>query len=216
MAVKGSLIAGENDTVTGVGILNGSLTVGGPDFVGRPIKVTVGNMLGHVGAGGVEMSPVIETYTGFPSGSVVTTVNVTVKNDMVHGRILGGYNLEVPFMQGVSLGAVVVGGDFIASDIVAGVSKGMDAKFGTGDDAFFLNPSQLIGSIPSVTRIASIVIGGNVVGTSTVGDSFAIEAEQIGKLSIGGSVIPLTLGKSNDSLLLGRYADLRIAEIVRP
>ena len=42
------------------------------------------------------------------------------------------------------------------------------------------------------SKIASITIAGQVLGTAAAGDNFGFVAQQIGSVQVGGTVIPLT------------------------
>jgi len=79
---------------------------------------------------------------------------------------------------------VKVGGDWIASDLVAGVQDGGVAGFGDAGDS-------IIGGGASIAKIASIVIGGIVEGTPAGGDLFALTSHAIGSLKISGTNIPV-------------------------
>ena len=68
---------------------------------------------------------------------------------------------------------------------------GMRPVSGVGD-VFGDSTDFIIGNLPnSIARIASIVIGGIVIGTSTSGDRFGIESHTIGSLKINGFVVPI-------------------------
>lgn len=103
------------------------------------------------------------------------------------------------------LGRIAVGGDWTASNVTAGIAPGPDNLLGTADDA--LAEYSGYDEKPAIfSRIASISIGGKVIGTAATGDHFGFVAQQIGALSIGRddrlSVIlptsPVTLGDTGD------------------
>ncbi|HJZ90439.1 MAG TPA: hypothetical protein VKE40_06170, partial [Gemmataceae bacterium] len=114
------------------------------------------------------------------------------------------------------IGAVTVGGDWVASTIVAGVMDGNNG-FGNSRD------TKIVGSGATdrpeiVSKIASISIGGLALGTPNsvnAADSFGIEAQQIGALKVGGFAIPLNAGAANDltGLLVGLTGDLEVLEV---
>ena len=63
-----------------------------------------------------------------------------------------------------------------------------------------------------IAKIASVTIGGQLLGTAGgAPDTFGILAEQIGKLTIGKTKVPLTTGK--DDLTLGFTSDVRVREL---
>jgi hypothetical protein len=63
------------------------------------------------------------------------------------------------------------------------------------------------------SRIASITIGGQVLGTLAGGDHFGFVAQTIGPVRIGGTAQPMTIGNGNDDLALGITGDLRVNEV---
>jgi hypothetical protein len=65
-----------------------------------------------------------------------------------------------------------------------------------------------------ISRISSISIGGEVLGTGT-GVEFGFVAEQIGAFNLGGLGIPLLPGPHNDlrPLAVGTTGDVTIHEI---
>ena len=77
------------------------------------------------------------------------------------------------------IGAVSVGGDWLASDLVAGaVDTDLDS-FGDEDDA-------IIGGGASIAKIASIVVRGTVAGSSAPGDRFGFTSHTIGSFKSVG------------------------------
>jgi hypothetical protein len=130
------------------------------------------------------------TIGGDLRGSDTTTVRIiartltslTVKGTVSNAQILAGYDLALmPALEDTTVGPVKVGGDWVASSIVSGVKAGADAKFGTSDDAP-IGTAQ-----PGLSRIASITIKGQVLGTTGAGDHFGFVAQSIGPLKIGSS-----------------------------
>jgi len=135
--------------------------------------------------------------------------SLTVYGQVEHARILAGYNLFGPTNADARIGAVVVGGDWIASDLVAGVDAGADQKFGTIDDVLVTDPKN---DSKVISTIASITIRGQVLGTPGVGDNFGFCAERVGSISVGGSAITLKpAGK--DFFALGPTFDVRVNEV---
>ena len=85
-----------------------------------------------------------------------------------------------------TIGTVTIGGDFEASTIAAGISAGVDGFFGNSDDHLINNPSS------AISRIASVIISGNVLGTASATDHFGIVAANIDSVKIGAAVQLLT------------------------
>jgi hypothetical protein len=146
----------------------------------------------------------------------VAIKSVTVNGRVEFARILAGYTFDLsPVNADAQIGSVTVGGDWIASSIAAGVVDGgngfgnsLDAKISDANDA----PNV-------VSKISSIVIKGQALGTSGGTDSFGFVAEQLGKFSVGGTLVVLTPGAHNDTsltdplLAVGTTGDLRLLEV---
>lgn len=116
------------------------------------------------------------------------TTDLAIKSLTVGGRvdraiIFAGFDLDDSLTAGsngnASIGAVRVGGDWIATSLVAGVNDTNDNGFGNGDD-------QRIAGATLVSRIASITIRGTVAGSAAAGDHFGFTAAQIGSFKAGG------------------------------
>jgi len=126
--------------------------------------------------------------------------------------ILAGYDADLnPQNADAQIGAVKVGGDWVASSLAAGATDGGDG-FGNATDAVIAggNDSPAIQS-----RIASIQIGGQALGTPDAvnnTDHFGFVAQQIGSFKVGGTVFPL-LALANDDLAVGATGDLRLREV---
>ncbi len=135
--------------------------------------------------------------------------SITIGGDVTRSKFIAGINSS-RFLSNADaqIGAVVVNGNWTASDLLAGAQHhggGFYAKFsGTG-----VTDSTRIRS-----SIASITIGGTVRGTTSAGDHFAFAAENIGRLKIGATSYALTSGPSNDNRLLDAlFADVRLIEV---
>jgi hypothetical protein len=104
---------------------------------------------------------------------------------------------------------VKVGGDWVASDLVAGAQEAGSAGFGVGDTL------QAVGDTGLIARIASIAIKGSVSGSLPVGDNFGFVAQQIDKLKIGARTFTLTPGASSpaDNILLPFTDDVHLLEV---
>jgi hypothetical protein len=106
------------------------------------------------------------------------------------------------------IGTVRINGDLGASSITAGIHPGEDSQFGTADDyAEAGEPTEV------KSRIASIIIGGQISGTSTAADTFGIAAQRIISMTIGGVPVPLTsdldtiqLAPATNDVLLREHA----------
>jgi hypothetical protein len=147
-----------------------------------------------------------------------TTVNVAIGSIRVdgrveHARIRAGRPVHfAPPNADAQIGNVVVGGDWIASSITAGTEVGADGLIGTSDDTR-VNGSGLIDLPGVLSKINSITIGGQVMGTVGGTDHFGFVAEIVGSFKVGGTTLPLLSGKSNDHKSVGITGDVRVHEI---
>ena len=187
----------------------GSITIAG-DFAAALVSqsdgasITIGgDLLGgsRTGSGSVSIT------SGITIGKVLgkLTIGGDAKFTQITAGLFGGFTAVTP---DAAIGAVKIGGNFIASSIAAGVNP-VNGIFGDGDDVFATGTA---GNAAIVAKIASITIGGQLLGTvGGAPDSFGILAEQIGKLTIGKIKQPLTAGK--DDFLLGFTGDVRVREL---
>jgi hypothetical protein len=79
--------------------------------------------------------------------------------------------------EDLSIGKVIIGGDWIASSLSIGTSPGPDFIFGTSDDTFLEDETP-----ETVGTLGSLVIKGRILGTVGGTDEFRIMAPKIGKL----------------------------------
>jgi hypothetical protein len=141
---------------------------------------------------------------------------VSVRGDVIFGRILSGFapgEVPLPYNAHGQIGAVTVGGDWIASDLIAGADS-VDDFFGNANDI-----AMTIGGAGITSRIASLLVKGIAAGTNLNPlDHFGIVAQEIGKVTIHGITLPLLPGPGNDTsgstlLLVGPTNDLRVREV---
>lgn len=83
--------------------------------------------------------------------------------------------------------------------------------FGDNDAKMSMNYTKDVATISS--RIASVTIGGQVLGTVGGADHFGIVAENVGAMTIGDTRLVLASGNSNDDFTIGITGDMRIHEI---
>src|SRR5690606_13635664 len=106
---------------------------------------------------------------------------LSIGGSVDHAQILAGYNRSGEGLNPVAgIDAVIVGRDWIASNLVAGVAVGEDGQFGTDDDLL------IGGSSPVAAKIASVIIKGTADGTEAEGDHFGFVASEIRAMRIGG------------------------------
>lgn len=138
--------------------------------------------------------------------AAVALKSFNVRGDFDHSAIRGG-----SFLSGnpdVQLGKIIIGGDFLASSLTAGITAGNDGLLATADDALYSGGSAAI-----VSRIASVVIKGQATGTVEAGGRFAIEAESIGSVQVGATKLVLSKLAKDHQLPLGGTGDLFVHEV---
>jgi hypothetical protein len=135
--------------------------------------------------------------SNFTSTTDLAIGSIRVHGSVEHANLLAGYSFDLggtgPHGNNADaqIGLVSVGGDWIASNLVAGVSAGADGLFGTADDAKLSGAGvKDLGS--TVSRIGQVIIGGQVRGTANAGDHFGIVAEAIGSMTVGGASVALS------------------------
>jgi hypothetical protein len=107
------------------------------------------------------------------------------------------------------IGAVTLGGNWTASNLVAGVDVGADGLFGTADDG-----TTVAGSDTYTSKIGPITIFGSARGTNGGADHFGIIAEKVSALSIDGQGVVLKPGALNDlNFALGSTGDFVLSEL---
>ncbi len=235
LAVGGSIIggAGNNSALIQVNGNLGAVTIGGSVHggdgnvsgslfsSGHVGNVKVGGDLvagANSGTGSIIVLQGIGAVTiggsliGNSVGDVQINCYVAMKSLTIGGRV--DHATISAIAADAQIGAVKVGGDWIASSLAVGVDAGADSLWGTIDDA----PSG--GGDPAIfSKIASITIGGKVVGTSAAGDHFGFVSQEIGSVKVNGVKVPLTNGHANDTdttdthLILGITRDVTIHEV---
>lgn len=191
--VGGSVITGLDESAAGNLIRNAAISI--DETLGA---VTIrGSIIGRTGSGGATLAAIVARgVNALPTDTTnIAIKSLTVLGTVEQANILAGYTSGLSAVNGdAQIGKVTVGGNWIASNLVAGVQDDADAPlndfFGDGDDQVATGVSATI-----VSRIGAIVIKGSVVGTSaTGGDSFGFVAQQITSFSAGGIKATLTTG----------------------
>jgi hypothetical protein len=201
ITLGGSLLAG-------AGFLSGTIAAGGQIGairVGRDVLGIPGSSVPIISALG-DINPTATSHVAIAS----LTVGGRVESALIQAGVdltgSSGRNADA------QIGAVTVGGDWIASSIAAGATQGTDLYFGDGDDTKFsgfgVNDNSQI-----LSKIVSVTIGGQVLGTGTIGDHFGIVAETVGSVTVGGTRLLLSPGPHNDNLAVGITGDFTVHEI---
>jgi hypothetical protein len=112
----------------------------------------------------------------------------------------GGFKDPIPDVSRI-VGTIRVGGNLTDSDISVGVGAGPNGVFGDADDYLAITQDG-----PNIASIASIVVKGRVSG------AVAIQAQEIGKITLGGVAVALAKGRSNDDLVISGTT-IRVREL---
>jgi hypothetical protein len=177
--VGGSIVAG---TDSSSGTLRQSGSIRAADDLG-PVVVK-GSLVGNA------TNPVILSARGqaAQTSTDLAIAGVSVGGSVQNALILAGTDVDLNGVNGdAQIGAIKVGGDWIASSVSAGVSAGGDG-FGNANDTLIAAGSAII------ARIASIQIGGAVFGSVAAGDHFGFVAQQIGSFKSLGFTAALHAG----------------------
>jgi hypothetical protein len=188
--VGGSIITGTDNSTSGPGLVNNA-TIRARDDIGS--LFVGGDVTGN------DTQRVLITARGQAMPTATTDLaigKITINGNIEQAEILAGFDFSL--MSGTpdaangnaQIGAVKVGGDWIASSISAGVDSNGNG-FGNANDSVIDMPSGAA-TDAIVAKIASITIGGTVTGTASSGDHFGFVAQQIGAFTAGGFTAPLT------------------------
>lgn len=237
--IKGNLVGGSisgTDSLSGSGKIEatriGKLTIGGSIFAGTDNStgalqksggIFVHNDIGSVSIKGSLIgsaeSPaaiVARGQQGPAAGSDVALGGLTVGGNVQNALILAGYDgaaanpLTAPVNGNAQIGKVSVGKHWVASSIAAGITDTDGDGFGGLDDEVINNLLDT-----TISRIASIVIKGNLYGSAAAGDGFGFVAQEIGSFQIGGRKLALTPGIANDLFPLAPVTnDVTLREVI--
>jgi hypothetical protein len=195
VVIGGSIIAGIDRNNNHNPILSGGIHAG--KDIGS--LTVLGHLMSHPFRTIEDRVSIIAGTPTVPTGAKVISIGkIIVKGDVINADIQAG--IVAPNLGGTpsldaQIGPVTVGGDWVASNLTAGLPM-------IGSDNFTLR-----------SRIASIVIRGAVLGDFTSMTSFKFSSEEIGKLTIGTEVIPLTPGFGNDTMAVGITGDMQLIEV---
>jgi hypothetical protein len=164
----------------------GDITIGG-DIVGNGGKaqlIEIKTSAGAIKVGGDVRGPANgNTRLLFDDGLSLAQgfASFTVKGGVANVTIASGVSPNLLFgaQPDSTIGPVKVGGNWTASNLAVGIAAGADKIFGTMDD----------GPLPAtkLSRIASVSIAGQVLGSAALGDHFGFVARNIGPIKIGGT-----------------------------
>ncbi len=219
VAIGGSIVAGTDTSSSSI-----SESAGIYSYADIGSVTVRGDLIGNASGKGARVT-IAARGLRFDDPRLVNGPDVAIGKISIGGRaeyalLLGGFTPSISLPQGANadaqIGAVKVGGDWIASSIVAGIenyganaTKG--ATFPDADDNTYFgdgNDHRISGSdvkddddIKFISKIGSILIKGAVVGTSATGDHFGFVAQQIGSFKAGGFTASLN-SATDDSFAL--------------
>ncbi|MDB6171285.1 MAG: repeat protein [Chthoniobacteraceae bacterium] len=174
----------------------------------RGVTLAVDGRVGAVALGGdlIDAHLLINGGTPPASGSTALALkSVAVAGNVTRSQILAGYDLTGGVNADVQIGNVTIGGDCVASDLVAGVLAN-NGVFGDADDKVIAG-----GSASIVARIAKVLIKGTAAGTFEPGGQFGIVAQAIGAVNIGHVKVPLSAIR--DVFAIGSTDDFCVREV---
>jgi hypothetical protein len=218
--IGGSLITG-TDASPGVYRRSGGIFAG--DDIG---SITIrGSVIGHDGPGSTPAVIAARGQANPGANGDVAIGKITIGGSVERAQILAGYDETLaPLNADAQIGAVNVGGDWVASSIAAGsINLGNDDVVGgvgdNADNVNFGNPHDVkISEVSDVltSKIASITIRGQIFGTeSPILDRFGFVAEEISAFKVGGLKVSLLAQPFNDGfIVIGSFNDVRIHELL--
>jgi hypothetical protein len=200
ITIGGSLIAGTDNT-SGLFLHNGAIQalddIGAITIKGSIIGNSTNRFLMTAGGQAVPTAS-----TDLAIGKLKVTGRVEFAN------ILAGYDVnDSPINGNAQIGNVTIGGDWIASNLVAGVQPDAFGQFGLYD---FLIPGGT-----GLSKIGKIVISGRALGTIDLLDHYGFVARQIVSFKVGKTTFPLQAGAANDiaGFTVGATGDLVVKEV---
>jgi hypothetical protein len=202
VAIAGDVRRGEgrgSGTVTGGAYWLRSAWIGGA-LDGGIAAGSIGRVRVEGSASGEIVSSGFD-WLGTPKGAAMGIISIGGNAERL--MIFADYDPEVAS----TIGRVEVGGDWIASSVVAGIDPGPDRRLGTADDA-------IADARSGVARIARIIIDGAVKATEEAGDRFLIVAGRVGAVRVSDNILlphrawgPLPVGPEPDTdLFLYQFA----------
>jgi hypothetical protein len=213
VTVGGSIISGI-DASDGDMTNNASIRAGN-DIGSLTVK---GSLVGNFTN---DFSPVIITARGqeFPNPGIdLAFGKISIGGRVEFTNILAGFNTGLIVKNAdAQIGPVKVGGDWTASNLVAGAmnSASGNRQFGNADDSKIFGAGTT-NKVDIISKIASITVRGFVFGTPesiATGDHEGFVAEQIGSLKIGRFTVHLTPDAHNDNRQIGNTTDVTLHEI---
>jgi hypothetical protein len=155
--------------------VEGQAGVGPVTIGGNLIDTTLESTAGPIGA--VKIGGWVSETSITSEGNITS---VSIAGDVENAVILAG---ATGTPGPISIGAIKVGGNWVASSVSAGIKEGSsDDGFGNANDVLIATSSS----------IKSIDIAGEVVGSSEASTHYGFDAQSIGSFKVAGSAITLT------------------------
>jgi hypothetical protein len=187
------------------------VNVGAIDAEGLRLgAVTIAGDLGKILAG-VEPTGVIPSKTG--------VAKLSIQSLGAFGTSTQGTGGDLRSLVHGKVGAITVTGDVIGATLEVKNGKTGALRIGgsVASAAFNFEEAASVKAVGGwtatnlvVTKIASIVIGGPVAGTTTAGDEFEFRAQEIRSFRIAGEKLPLT--REPDVLVIDGTSDVFVRE----
>jgi hypothetical protein len=195
--IGGSVLAGRDDSIGGALVDNAAIRA----QVDIGSLVVKGGVMGTLGNGG-DVTPVIFSAVGQAVPTATTDLaigRISIGRSVERLHVLAGHqaNGGEPANGNAQIGTVTVGGDWLASSIVAGAENyglnGTDDTPGSDDDIGFGDGrDHIINNLPdSIAKIASITIKGVIAGAFLLDERFGIVSHAVGSLKISGTSVPI-------------------------
>lgn len=222
ISVTGNLYSSDIYAVGNIGQLNSitsladGITVKGSIFdssIGSQAAISKIQVTGDVRDSGIRVKG-----NSAPNGvALAATVigKLAVSGSVEGSDILGGYDADTGMASNpnVRIGPVSVGGDWVASSLVAGINDVSDDGFGDDDDAVIGGGTGSdTAAADTLATIASVIVKGYAIGTVAAADHFGFIAEKIDAFKVGPTMLTMTAGTEN--FLIGATSDLRVREYV--
>ena len=188
LGVHGSLKSGTNNG-TGLAL---SGTIRSETTIGS-LNIT-GSVIGSAKTAAIIAAP------GDATGAAIGSL--TIGGSATFAEILAGYGADATVAKprgsatnsDARIGTVKIVGTMMSSSIIAGVDAGTDGLFGTADD-IPIGGAGTTNAARAVSRIASIIVGGDVLaGTVPAG----IEAQYLNSIRVQGRPFSLLPGVGTD------------------
>ena len=211
ITIGGSILAG---SAAGSGVIEAGGGIAKVTIKGSiegAAAIRSGVSIGTISVGG--------DITGGDAGRVTLSAaksiaGLKVGGSVTHTDVLAGYDLNGNAVNpDASIGNVQIADNWVASNLVAGVTAGADGLFGVGGDDGVAPAGGGFTDVAKVlSKIGAVRVGGYLEGNAADPlDHQAITAQAIKSLNVGGIVALLTKGK--DLVSLGTTGNAVLQEV---